>query len=151
MKIAVGSDERSHLTDFVVDWLKQKSHEVELYGPLAEEKLDWVEVAARVAQRVVSGACQEGILFCWTGTGVAMAANKVPGIRAALCADAPTAVGARKWDHANVLALSLRVTSEALAGEILEAWLATPFDSKETETVAKLARLEDKARQAKTS
>jgi ribose 5-phosphate isomerase B len=78
-----------------------------------------------VAQGVANGVFEMGVLFCWTGTGISLAANKVKGIRAALCNDAETAAGARKWNDANVLAMSLRSTSEQVAKEILEAWFAT--------------------------
>ena len=144
MKLAAGSDERTHLTDFVVEELRRRGHDVELFGPLAGEPLLWPEVALRVAERVASGKVQEGVLFCWTGTGVCIAANKVPGIRAALCADAETARGARKWDHANVLALSLRLTPEAVSGEILDAWFSTPFSEEELPTVALVSAIERK-------
>ncbi|HLE02165.1 MAG TPA: RpiB/LacA/LacB family sugar-phosphate isomerase [Dehalococcoidia bacterium] len=144
MKLAAGSDERTHLTDFVVEELRRRGHDVELFGPLAGEPLLWPEVARRVAERVASGKVQEGVLFCWTGTGVCIAANKVPGIRAALCADAETARGARKWDHANVLALSLRLTPEAVSGEILDAWFSTPFSEEELPTVALVSAIERK-------
>jgi ribose 5-phosphate isomerase B len=136
--IAVGSDEKTHLTEAVIADLTRRGHTLELYGPLAGQEGDWVDVGAQVARRVASGAFQEGVLFCWTGTGISMAANKVPGIRAALCADAETARGARRWNHANVLVLSLRLTSEAQAQEILEAWFSSPWDPKEAATVAKL-------------
>jgi ribose 5-phosphate isomerase B len=82
-----------------------------------------------VAETVVGGAADEGILFCWTGTGVSIAANKVPGIRAALCDDAETARGARLWNDANVLCLSLRRTSDIMVDEILDAWFATTYQS----------------------
>ena len=144
MKIAVGSDERAQLTDSVVEELRRRGHEVELFGPLAGEPLSWPEVALGVAESVVSGKVQEGVLFCWTGTGVCIAANKVPGIRAALCVDAETARGARKWDHANLLALSLRLTSQAVAKEILDAWFSTPFSEEEGQTVARVTAIERK-------
>src|SRR5438270_9287274 len=118
MRMAVGSDERTHVTDAVVDHLRGVGIDVELHGPLDGTPLDWVDVGREVAERVASGGCQQGLLFCWTGTGVSIAANKVPGVRAALCADAETARGARRWNDANVLALSLRSTPEAVAKEI---------------------------------
>src|SRR3989304_850522 len=145
MKLAVGSDERPHLADEVVADLKRRGHQVELLGPLAGENLAWPEVAERVAERVARGQAQEGIILCWTGTGVSIAANKVPGVRAALCGDAETARGARKWNHANVLVLSLRSTSEAVAREILDAWFSTPFGEGEDEAnVARVKALEKK-------
>lgn len=127
MKLAVGSDEKSHLTDAVVEELKKRGHDVELFGPLKGEKEYWPEVARQVAEAVAGGQAQEGVLFCWTGTGVSMAANKVPGIRAALCDDAETARGARLWNNANVLCLSLRRTPEVVAREILDQWFDTRY------------------------
>ena len=141
MKVAVGSDEATYLTDFIIKELRERGHEVELHGPLAGESLPWPDVAQRVAQRVAAGACQQGILFCWTGTGVSIAANKVPGIRAALCWDAETARGARAWNDANVLCLSLRYTSPAVAQEILEAWFTAQVDESERGNIAKVARI----------
>ena len=135
MKIAVGSDERTHLTDFVVDELRKRGMEVELHGPLREEKLEWTDVAREVSERVTEGACDQGILFCWTGTGVSIAANKVPGIRAALCHDAKTAEGARKWNDANVLAMSLRAMSQTVAAEILDSWFGTVPDASEKKNI----------------
>lgn len=127
MKIAVGSDEKTHLTDTVVKELRERGHEVKLHGPLAGVKAAWPRVARNVAEAVTSSEAQEGILFCWTGTGVSIAANKVPGVRAALCEDAETARGARLWNDANVLCLSLRRVSETLAMEILQAWFKTAY------------------------
>ncbi len=126
MRIAVGSDEQTHLTDVLLTELQKRGHQVALFGPLVGSKEAWPEVAHAVAREVAAGRSDEGIVLCWTGTGVSIAANKVPGIRAALCHDAETARGARLWNHANVLALSLRATSEAVVKEILDAWFATP-------------------------
>lgn len=131
MKIFVGSDEVTHLTDAVLDDLRQRGHDLTPVGPLAGEPASWVGVARAVAEAVASGAADEGLLFCWTGTGVSLAANKVPGVRAALCLDAETARGARLWNRANVLCLSLRATSEALALEILSAWFNTTYQPNE--------------------
>jgi len=136
--MAVGSDERTHVTDAVVDHLRGVGIDVELHGPLDDQPLDWVDVGRAVGQRVASGACQQGVLFCWTGTGVSIAANKVAGVRAALCADAETAKGARRWNDANVLAMSLRSTPEAVAKEIVNAWLETGLDETERATIAKV-------------
>jgi ribose 5-phosphate isomerase B len=151
MRIAVGSDERSHVTDVVVEELRRGGHQVETLGPLsglpagqAGEPLQWADVAREVAERVARGESDQGVLFCWTGTGVAIAANKVPGMRAALCWDAETARGARLWNDANVLCLSLRSTSEAIAREIVEAWLSVeapdPSEAENTEKVRALDR-----------
>jgi ribose 5-phosphate isomerase B len=144
MKIAVGSDERTHLTDFVIEELRKRGMEVELHGPLGGEKLGWTDVAREVSERVSGGACDQGILFCWTGTGVSIAANKVPGIRAALCQDAKTAEGARKWNDANVLAMSLRATSPTVAAEILDAWLGAGPEENEKRNIEKVSEIEKK-------
>ena len=146
MRIAVGSDERTHLTDVVVEEVEKRGHQVVLFGPLAGNSEAWPEVARAVAEQVAGGHCHEGIVLCWTGTGVSIAANKVPGIRAALCHDAETAKGARLWNHANVLALSLRATSEAVAKEILEAWFVTPPWGPTEEDRACVARLSEMER-----
>ena len=99
MKIAVGSDEKNALTDEVIEELRKRDMEVELFGPLADKNEEWAEVAEQVAERVSEKECDQGILFCSTGTGVSIAANKVPGIRAALCTDSKTAAGARMWNE----------------------------------------------------
>ncbi len=146
MKLAIGSDERTHLTDLVVEELGKRGHTLELFGPLCGENQNWVVVAEQVAERVARGDADEGILFCWTGTGVSIAANKVPGIRAALVHDAETARGARLWNRANVLCLSLRATSETVAKEILDAWFATPLgtDAVDVACVQQVAEIENK-------
>ncbi|MHB0989510.1 MAG: RpiB/LacA/LacB family sugar-phosphate isomerase [Bellilinea sp.] len=132
MKLSLGADERTAVVDFVMDELIRAGHSVTYYGPPIEdlqpvEENAWPMVARRVAEDVAAGRSQEGILFCWTGTGVNMAANKVRGIRAALCADAETARGARLWNNANVLCLSLRTTAQPVAREILQAWFGTAY------------------------
>lgn len=124
MKLAIGSDEKTLLTDFVVEELKKRGHQVNLFGPLKGEAMGWPDAGERVGLEVSSRRADQGVLFCWTGTGVAIAANKVPGVRAALCWDAEIARGARLWDDANVLAMSLRSTSTAVAKEILDAWFS---------------------------
>ena len=125
LKLAVGSDEKTALTDFVVEELAKRGHHLDLFGPLKGEAMGWPDVGERVALEVSRGKADQGVLFCWTGTGVSIAANKVPGVRAALCWDAETAKGARVWDDANVLAMSLRSTSPAVAKEILDAWFSS--------------------------
>ncbi|MFC2022028.1 RpiB/LacA/LacB family sugar-phosphate isomerase [Chloroflexota bacterium] len=145
MKIAIGSDEKTSLTNFVVEELKKRGHEVELFGPLKGESLSWVEVGKEVALSVSQGHCQEGILFCWTGTGVSIAANKVTGIRAALCFDAKMAEGARRWNQANILVMSLRLISQPVSSEILDAWFGTEWGTGEdAENVARLMDIERK-------
>lgn len=125
MKLAVGSDMKTHLTEVVVDELKKRGHDVDIYGALVKAPAPWPKVALEVAEKVAAGQYQQAVLFCWTGTGISLAANKVRGIRAALCQDAETARGARKWNDANILAMSLRAVSEQVAKEILEAWFNT--------------------------
>ena len=126
MKVAVSSDMDTPLARKVVEELKQRGHEPVVHGALAEgERSDWAWASERAARDVVSGVADQGVVCCWTGTGASIAANKVPGVRAALCGDAETARGARTWNDANVLALSLRGTSDALLGEILDGWFAT--------------------------
>lgn len=125
MRVAVGSDERNETTDAVVEELRRRGVDVDLRGPLAGGSEQWAEVSEDVAREVARGDAERGILFCWTGTGCSIAANKVPGIRAALCPDAETARGARKWNDANVLAMSLRLTTPILAREIVGAFLDT--------------------------
>jgi ribose 5-phosphate isomerase B len=143
VKIAVGSDERNPTTDAVVEELQRRGIDVELHGPLIDESKEWAEVSEEVARSVASGTSQRGVLFCWTGTGCSIAANKVPGIRAALCPDAETARGARRWNDANVLAMSLRLTTPILAREILDAFLGTgDVDPSELGNIARLAELE---------
>ena len=146
MKIAVGSDEKNALTDEVIQELQKRDMEVELFGPLADENVEWAEVAEQVAEKVSEKECDQGILFCSTGTGVSIAANKVPGIRAALCTDSKTAAGARMWNDANILALSLRLVSPDVAKEILDAWFQSKPDPSERENIEKVSRIESRYR-----
>lgn len=125
MRIAVSADERAGVADAVVGALRERGHEVAVHGALADgERPDWAWASEAAARAVAEGRADQGVVCCWTGTGASIAANKVRGIRAALCTDAVTAEGARRWNDANVLALSLRLTSEATLGEILDAWFA---------------------------
>src|SRR3954464_14652843 len=122
MRIAVSADERTGVAEAVLDELRRRGHEPVAHGALNDgERDDWAWASEAAARDVADGRAEQGIVCCWTGTGASIAANKVDGIRAALCADAETAAGARKWNDATVLALSLRSTSEALLGEILDA------------------------------
>ena len=135
MKIIVSSDEYSPLVDAVIEDLVKRGHETTHVGPRADDpasdEYDWPVVTLKAVSAVASGQADEAIVMCWTGTGASLAANKVPGIRAALCHDAETAKGARIWNHANVLALSLRATPIPIAREILDAWFNTPFSTDE--------------------
>lgn len=152
MKISVGADENLHIVDVILQSLTENGHVVKRYIPGSDETLPWPKVAQQVAQDVTTGGSDEGILLCWTGTGVSMAANKVPGIRAALCDDAETARGARLWNNANVLCLSMRRTSEVIAKEILETWFNTQYEPNPTDDAC-LALIEelDDARLAEKS
>ena len=131
MRISVAADERTGVAEALVDELRRRGHEPLPHGALEEsERDDWAWASEAAARDVVEGRAQQGIVCCWTGTGASIAANKVPGVRAALCGDAETARGARRWNDANVLALSLRTTSEALLAEILDAWFeAAPSEA----------------------
>ncbi len=123
MKISVAADERTGVAEALVAQLRERGHDATLHGALNDsERDDWAWASEAAARDVAEGRAEQGIVCCWTGTGASIAANKVPGIRAALCGDAETARGARRWNDANVLALSLRSTSEALLAEILDGW-----------------------------
>ena len=134
----MGSDERTPLTDAVVDDLSARGHQVRLVGPPAGEDKQWAEVGREVGALVAKGECETAVLFCWTGTGASIAANKVAGVRAALCTDARTAAGARTWNDANVLVMGLRLTSPELAHEMLDAWFETEPDPSERDNIARL-------------
>lgn len=138
MKIALGSDEANELTAFLIEELGKRGHSIVLRGPIdaqrADPDVDWPLTSRHVAELVARGTVDEGIVCCWTGTGASIAANKVPGVRAALCHDAETARGARIWNHANVLALSLRATSIPIAKEILDAWFNTSIAEGEAQS-----------------
>jgi ribose 5-phosphate isomerase B len=125
MRVSVCADELTGIAGALAAELERRGHEPLRHGALAEdERDDWAWASEAVARDVAEGRAQQGIVCCWTGTGASIAANKVDGVRAALCLDAPSATGARRWNDANVLALSLRATSEAELGEILDAWFS---------------------------
>lgn len=151
MRIAVSSDDHTPLVDAVIEEIEQRGHETLYFGPRAGETTaaayDWPLVTAQAAQRVADGRADEAVVLCWTGTGASLAANKVAGVRAALCHDAETARGARTWNHANVLALSLRATSVPIAREILAAWFSTPFsnDDWNRQQIERIRQLEDRS------
>jgi ribose 5-phosphate isomerase B len=134
----VGSDEVTVLTDAVVADLRARGHDVTLVGPLAGDDRQWAEVGRAIGTAVADREADTAVLFCWTGTGASIAANKVRGSRAALCADGPTAAGARRWNDANVLVMSLRATSPAVASEMLDAWFSTEPDPAEAQNIARL-------------
>jgi len=125
MRISVAADEDTGVARDVVEELRRRGHQVVTHGVLEPaERDDWAWASEAAARDVAAGRADQAVVCCWTGTGASIAANKVPGVRAALCVDAYTAEGARKWNDANVLALSLRLTSRAELSEILDAWLA---------------------------
>lgn len=146
VKLAVSSDEHSPLVDFVLANLAERGFEVEYFGiragQEASDDTDWPVVTLQATLAVAEGHADEAIVMCWTGTGASLAANKVPGIRAALCHDAETARGARVWNQANVLALSLRATPLPIAREILDAWFATPY-SDDAWNLKQMQRIRD--------
>jgi len=134
VRIAFGTDERTAVTDSVRAWLTDRGHEVTVVA----DGEAWPEVGRAVGHAVAEGDAQRGVVCCWTGTGVSMAANKVRGVRAALCTDGATAAGARRWNDANVLAMGLRLTSAEVAAEMLEAFLATAPDATEAGAIARI-------------
>jgi len=134
VRVAFGADEDTPLGGVVTAYLTGAGHAVEVLADGAA----WPEVGRLVGEAVAGGRADRGVVCCWTGTGVSIAANKVPGVRAALCVDAETARGARQWNDANVVALSLRLTSEQVATEILDAFFATEPDPGEADTIAEL-------------
>jgi ribose 5-phosphate isomerase B len=142
VRIAVSADELTGIAQALPDELRRRGHEPILHGAYDEsERPDWAWASEAAARDVADGRAEQAVVACWTGTGASIAANKVAGIRAALCADAQTADGARKWNDANVLALSLRSTSQAELEEILDAWFAgaPSADADDVENVAHLA------------
>jgi RpiB/LacA/LacB family sugar-phosphate isomerase len=133
MKIGVATDEERAVVEHVAARLRERGHEVTVMPKAA-----WGAMATEAARRVARGELDQAVVCCWTGTGASIAANKVRGIRAALCTDAATAAGARRWNDANVLALGLRLLSEPIATEIIDAWLDTAYDRTEDESLARI-------------
>ncbi len=144
MKIAIASDEKTYLTDYVTEELRQRNFEVISLGVLDAHPLPWTTASEKLAQTVAQGQADYGVLFCYTGTGASIVANKVQGIRAALCGDAATAQGARRWNDANVLVMSLRATSPEIAKEMLDAWFSTDLDAEEKERIQEIAVMEQR-------
>ena len=143
MRVSVAADERTGVADTLVEELRRRGHEPVLHGALEpDERDDWAWASEAAARDVAEGRADQAIVACWTGTGCSIAANKVPGIRAALAFDAETAEGARKWNDANVLALSLRATSDAVLSEILDAWF-TGEPSKQADDVANIRHVDE--------
>ncbi|MEV0232644.1 RpiB/LacA/LacB family sugar-phosphate isomerase [Nonomuraea sp. NPDC050786] len=143
MRISVAADSKDGVAERVVSELRRRGHEVVTHGALSdEERADWAWASELAARDVSEGRADQAVVCCWTGTGASIAANKVPGVRAALCVDAYTADGARKWNDANVLALSLRLTSDVVLDEILNAWL-DGRPSTDAADVANVSHLEE--------
>jgi len=145
MRIALAADELTGVAETIAGELRRRGHELILHGAYASaERPDWAWASETAARDVADGRAEQAVVACWTGTGASIAANKVPGIRAALCADAQTAAGARRWNDANVLALSLRLTSQASLEEILDAWFNSGASGEpdDVENVAHLAEIE---------
>jgi ribose 5-phosphate isomerase B len=147
MRIAVAADELTGVASRVMEELRRRGHEPLPHGALApDDRPDWAWASEAAARDVAEGRAEQAVVCCWTGTGASIAANKVPGVRAALCGDAATAAGARRWNDANVLALSLRATSEAQLGEILDAWFAAERSEEQDDraNIAHLAEMEER-------
>lgn len=143
MLVSLSADELTGIAASLAGEIERRGHDTILHGALAPgERADWAWASEAVARDVAEGRARQGVVCCWTGTGASIAANKVHGVRAALCTDAATAAGARRWNDANVLALSLRATSQALLAEILDAWFAATA-SDEAEDVANVRHLDE--------
>lgn len=149
MRISVSSDMDEPVARLLVAELRERGHDVVTHGALNPgDDPQWAPCSEAAAGEVAAGTAEQAVVCCWTGTGASIAANKVPGVRAALCTDAYTADGARRWNDANVLALSLRLTSEPLLKEILDAWFAAEpsTDAEDRGNMAHIARLDDRRR-----
>ncbi|MGW0911803.1 RpiB/LacA/LacB family sugar-phosphate isomerase [Streptomyces sp. NPDC002784] len=145
MRISVSSDMDEPVARLLLAELERRGHQVVPHGALRPgEDPQWAVCSEAAAREVAAGTADQAVVCCWTGTGASIAANKVPGVRAALCTDAPTADGARRWNDANVLALSLRLTSEPLLKEILDAWFTAEAsqDAEDLRNVAYIERLD---------
>ncbi|TDT39134.1 ribose 5-phosphate isomerase B [Streptomyces sp. BK208] len=152
MRISVSSDMDEPVARLLVEELRGRGHDVRTYGALSPgADPRWATCSERAAREVAEGRADQAVVCCWTGTGASIAANKVPGVRAALCTDAYTADGARRWNDANVLALGLRLTSGPLLREILDAWFAAGpgEDAEDRDNVAHVERLDEGRRAAR--
>ena len=139
----MAADELTGAASAVVEELRRRGHDPILHGALSDaERDDWAWASEAAARDVAEGRAEQGVVCCWTGTGASIAANKVPGVRAALCGDAETARGARRWNDANVLALSLRTTSEPLLEEILDGWFEASA-SEDQDDVANIRHVDE--------
>jgi len=142
MRVVVGSDDTNEMSEAAIDELRLRGFDVDVFTPT-----QWPDAAAQVAEEVSAGRADQGMLFCWTGTGTAMAANKVPGVRAALAWEPWIAEGARRWNDANVLVMSLKRTTPEVARQIVRAWFSiTEPDKDEAANIARLAEIEQRYR-----
>jgi ribose 5-phosphate isomerase B len=145
VRIAIAADELTGVAESLPEELRRRGHEPLPHGVYADgERDDWAWASEAAARDVARGTADQAVVACWTGTGASIAANKVSGVRAALCGDAQTAEGARRWNDANVLALSLRLTSRAALEEILDAWFgaAPSADHEDVENIEHVAQLD---------
>jgi ribose 5-phosphate isomerase B len=144
VRIAIGSDHAGfRLKEHLKQVLEQDGHEVDDLGTRSEEPVDYPPICAAVGRKVADGAAERGIVLGGSGQGEQIAANKVPGVRAALCNDVFTARLSREHNDANVLSMGGRIVGEGMAGEILRLWLATAFDGgRHARRVAQIADIE---------
>src|SRR5258708_27898986 len=138
VRIAIGADDRGPLLDALIEELERRGSSIDRFGAIADGSTAWAQIGRAVGEAVASGSADVGIVCCWTGTGISIAANKVAGVRAALCTDGETAAGARRWNDANVLAVGLRLTTPAVAREMLDAFFSTDVDPGEAMHIAQL-------------
>lgn len=129
LKVVIGSDHGGfHYKESIIDYLKARNIEFFDVGTYTRESCDYPEIAQKVAKKVATGEFSRGILVCGTGIGMSIVANKVKGIRAALCGDTYSARVSRAHNNANVLCLGERVIGEHLALDIVDIWLKTGFE-----------------------
>ena len=146
MKIAIGSDHGGYeLKEIIMQYLNDKGIEYIDYGTNSKESVDYPEFGEKVAEAVKNKDCDRGIVCCGTGIGISISANKVPGIRCALCSDCYSARMSREHNNANILALGARVLGRDLALQIVDVWLETEFQGGRHERrVNKISDIENK-------
>ena len=144
MKISISADTLLGVSSKIPEWVRERGHTVLVHGALAlRDNADWVAASVQAALDVAEGRADQAIVCCTTGTGATIAANKIPGVRAALCNDAYTAAGARRWNNANAKGISLRMVSESQMKEMLDAWFQTENDGSQSASLARLDSLDD--------
>ncbi len=141
MKLVVASDEKTPLNEYVINYLKSLGHELLVKGDLDKPNGKWADISIESAKLVTSGEVDQAVIFCWSGTGACMAANKVKGARAALCVSTEIAAIARKWNDANILVMGNSNTSNENAKGIIDTWFVTPFDEEGLNQAHKLDNL----------